>query len=630
MNFKKYIKSFLYLIIFSLVFLLSANNVIAQKEIGEQCSQNSECKTNQCFGAPGSKNYCICNSSSDCKNRYGSGNWECQKSGAYMSYCYDNDSQVKVYPNQEERKGIGAECSENWECQTNTCESGYCVCANADDCSFRYGESDWECQTGNVYYANYCYDNDSGNTEYASETEPKKPNPLEGSQEQKAYKEESNAEGATVKEVELEESEIEEIMAKPSLQEQIPGLNFADKTDIPIIEKGGDRYLVIPYLGEYISAVYKWSIAAAGILAVIVIIVSGIQWMFPALNLFTEGEGNQKKTINQAKKRIWRSVSGLVIVLASYTLLYTINPELVEFDALQVKYIEKQEIVPQSDGGYEPTSGNPFQGSKGQKPQNMDELDKCIYNNFLQGKKLGEQPDFEKINFWGLNKSVRVNKNSAKSWKNVIKEIENSGNKKVQGYLNFMKDYTNKKVPDLSGNYYGDNGYGHISQQRSSGIGVGNDGEKLSRIRGGMHGLGLAVDIMTRSNWDVSLSSYGGRGDSVKTWCKKYVRNAKDIRKKCENGDYDCRDYKGVLKDVIDRLEGRCDNIDENFKARNVVSFPKEWVQIFKRNGFYWGGCGWGNDPRSDGMHFEYYGSECLNIRKKMDDNLPNCYTDIY
>jgi len=359
MRFKKYIKSFLYLIIFSLVFFLSANNVIAQKEIGEQCSQNNECKTNQCFGAPGSKNYCICNSSSDCKNRYGNGDWECQKSGAYISYCYDNDSQVKVYPNQEERKGIGAECNENWECQTNTCESGHCVCANAVDCSFRYEEGNWECQTGNVYYANYCYDNDSDSTEYASETEPKKPNPMESSQQQKADKGETTAESVTTKEVELEESEIEEILAKPSLQEQIPGLNFADKTDIPIIEEGGDRYLLIPYLGQYISAIYKWSIAAAGVLAVIVIIVSAIQWMFPALNLFTEGEGNQKKTINQAKKRIWRSIGGLVIALASYTLLYTINPELVEFDALKVKYIEKKTLSPakgEQTQSYEPVS----------------------------------------------------------------------------------------------------------------------------------------------------------------------------------------------------------------------------------------------------------------------------------
>jgi len=138
------------------------------------------------------------------------------------------------------------------------------------------------------------------------------------------------------------QSEIKNIIEKPSLQQKYPWSDFSKK--LSATKEDGTTYLVIPYLGEYISKVYKWSIGAASILAVIVIISSAIQWMFPALNLFTEGKGDQKRTINNAKKRIMRSISGLVLIAASYTLLYTINPELVKFKALRVEYVSETPI----------------------------------------------------------------------------------------------------------------------------------------------------------------------------------------------------------------------------------------------------------------------------------------------
>lgn len=241
------------------------------------------------------------------------------------------------------------------------------------------------------------------------------------------------------------QSEIKDIVSKPALQEKIPGLDFLKETEIPVVDCKGGKCLIIPYLGQYISAVYKWSIAAAGILAVIVIIVSAIQWMFPALNLFTEGEGDQKRTINKAKKRILRSLGGLVIAVGSYTLLYTINPELVEFDALQIKYIEKKiiEDAPTAPGAT-PLKDINCDSPPKQPPEGAPSPDETVTYNCsgdLAGKDATTIKDMkkplcdvaaaakEKGYKLKIVSSYRSFKSQVKLWCDKIKEVKKTCNK---------------------------------------------------------------------------------------------------------------------------------------------------------------------------------------------------------
>ena len=134
-----------------------------------------------------------------------------------------------------------------------------------------------------------------------------------------------------------------EIMS-PGPEIDIPGLDFTGSSSLPMVNGPGGKYIVIPYIGEYISAVYDWSMIAASTLAVLVIIVSGMQWMFPGANIVTKGSGDQKQQINQAKSRILKAISGLLLIASSYVILFTINPELVEFDNLKVKFIERETL----------------------------------------------------------------------------------------------------------------------------------------------------------------------------------------------------------------------------------------------------------------------------------------------
>lgn len=95
---------------------------------------------------------------------------------------------------------------------------------------------------------------------------------------------------------------------------------------------GGSQYIQSSSIASVIAFYYKYAITLITILTTIMIIMAGVIWLTSA--------GNAEK-ITRAKLMISRSFTGLIIALGSYTLLYTINPDLVEFGNLQVLRIEK-------------------------------------------------------------------------------------------------------------------------------------------------------------------------------------------------------------------------------------------------------------------------------------------------
>lgn len=66
----------------------------------------------------------------------------------------------------------------------------------------------------------------------------------------------------------------------------------------------------------YIAQIYKWGASIVGIIAVLIIIISGIQMAASA-----GGEG-----VTAAKNRIMQALAALVLLFLSALLLYTINP----------------------------------------------------------------------------------------------------------------------------------------------------------------------------------------------------------------------------------------------------------------------------------------------------------------
>lgn len=74
---------------------------------------------------------------------------------------------------------------------------------------------------------------------------------------------------------------------------------------------------------DYTGDALKYSIVIAALLAVIMIIIGGFQYIMAAGNT---------SAIESAKNRIWQAILGLLLVIGSYLILHTINPDLVHMN----------------------------------------------------------------------------------------------------------------------------------------------------------------------------------------------------------------------------------------------------------------------------------------------------------
>jgi len=102
----------------------------------------------------------------------------------------------------------------------------------------------------------------------------------------------------------------------------------------------------IPWLSQYILAIYNYGLSVAGILAAIVLMAGGLLWLVSA--------GDASK-ITQAKELIAGSVTGLIILASSYIILIQINPELVQLAPVSIGAIKDMEPV-SSEGNPNNTS----------------------------------------------------------------------------------------------------------------------------------------------------------------------------------------------------------------------------------------------------------------------------------
>jgi hypothetical protein len=108
----------------------------------------------------------------------------------------------------------------------------------------------------------------------------------------------------------------------------------AGKTKTKIAFGGKQEFADI---GEFIKTNYNLAVTIAGILAVLMIIVAGVQWVT---------SGGNSEMISSAKKRIGGALVGLLIAYLSYTILNTINPALVNLRLPQNYLIRPFKLAP--------------------------------------------------------------------------------------------------------------------------------------------------------------------------------------------------------------------------------------------------------------------------------------------
>ena len=130
----------------------------------------------------------------------------------------------------------------------------------------------------------------------------------------------------------------------PNMQVRI-GNSFVDFSSVSCA-KG--EYCSIPWVGEYIQAVYRYGVGVAVILATVMMMIGGFIWLASA------GSPNQ---ISTAKNFISSALFGLLLALFSYLILLAVNPELVKLRPLVVYVPEDLVVQAQSRFNAEQNAG---------------------------------------------------------------------------------------------------------------------------------------------------------------------------------------------------------------------------------------------------------------------------------
>ncbi len=112
--------------------------------------------------------------------------------------------------------------------------------------------------------------------------------------------------------------------AIPQLNIDIPGVDFTIPTD-----KSG--VATSNFIGEYVAGVYRYLIGFAMTIAIVMIMVGGLQYVL----------GASSGDITKGKNRIWDAIEGFVLLMFVHVILFTVNPELILFRPLSIGNIAR-------------------------------------------------------------------------------------------------------------------------------------------------------------------------------------------------------------------------------------------------------------------------------------------------
>lgn len=116
----------------------------------------------------------------------------------------------------------------------------------------------------------------------------------------------------------------------PDFTFQIPIPGFQRTFSLCATGASGD--LECSGTAKYISAIYKWLVGFAAILAVLALTWGGGQWLI---------SGGESGKIQEARKVIGNALIGLIIALGSYALLFTLGKQLVEYKPISIRTVRE-------------------------------------------------------------------------------------------------------------------------------------------------------------------------------------------------------------------------------------------------------------------------------------------------
>ena len=288
-----------------------------------------------------------------------------------------------------------------------------------------------------------------------------------------------------------------EIFFKP--QVTIPESEFKKVDGNDKEEKGVKIEASLGTLGRYIESIYNYLLAIVGILAALVLMVSGVIWLTAA--------GNSEK-ISQAKGLMTGSLTGLILALTSFIILQTINPYLVEFRKTNIR------IIAETSYG----CCKIFDNHKA-----LTSID--CYEELLENKIISELPDITDKSSKELNNHIKNYFSSSQALDEVSKTCVNLVYFSVTRIRDAKKIYIKSTSPqkalillNLKSNYYStvNENYYNSAEAANKGFGV-EDIELIHQCQGKRRGEKSKDFVLTSFElWCINGAGYygiGGEGD---------------------------------------------------------------------------------------------------------------------
>lgn len=106
----------------------------------------------------------------------------------------------------------------------------------------------------------------------------------------------------------------------------------------------------IPWISNYIAGVYRYAVSIAGLIAGVMFVMGGFQYLTA---------GGDSSRVSQGRERITNAVIGLLMVFGAYVMLLTINPDLVSLTSLRVRGVAKKTFETISPAAMQTLTGAP-------------------------------------------------------------------------------------------------------------------------------------------------------------------------------------------------------------------------------------------------------------------------------
>lgn len=115
----------------------------------------------------------------------------------------------------------------------------------------------------------------------------------------------------------------------PELNVPIPGLKFSSGGKV-----NPNGTVGIPYIAQYIAAVYQYLLGISVIAAAVMIVYGGFKYVLSA----------NVQSVQDGKEVIKDAITGLIVLIGSYTILQAINPQDIQLKTLDIPMVKPESI----------------------------------------------------------------------------------------------------------------------------------------------------------------------------------------------------------------------------------------------------------------------------------------------